>query len=114
MAALLKSVRQLLGYLIIGYLLLNTPIGVFFLAQFPLIGRFEYCFRTWLAIDVLLCTILHGTKRRTISGWTGQHMDKYKRYYYQALVIDGLAKLVGDGEHHCKRAFLSEKQQGLV
>lgn len=114
MIPILKTLRQLLGYCLIAYTLLNTPLGVFFLALFPLIGRYEYCFNIWHTIDVLICSILHGTHKRTISGWTGQHAQKYKRYYYQAKVIDFLAELAGDGLNHCHRAYLHELKKGLV
>ncbi len=114
MIPILKTLRQLFGYCFVAYVLLDTPIGVFFLIQLPLI-RYKYCFNTWYIIDVLLCHLLHGTgHQRTISGWTGQHAGQYKRYYYQAVVIDKLLELLGDGKHHCKRAFINEKQKGYV
>lgn len=115
MIPILKAFRQLLGYCLAAYALLNTPIGVFFLVQFPLIKRYDFCFNTWYIIDVLLCHICHGTGyQRTISGWTGQHMYKHKRYYYQACVIDFLASAVGDGPNHCYRAYLREKELGYI
>lgn len=115
MIPILKALRQLFGYCLVAYLLLNTPLGVFFLLQFLFIKKYKYAFYTWYALDVLICHICHGTGiKRTISGWTGQHMHKYKRYYYQAIVIDWLLELLGDGPNHSLRTFNNEKKQGFV
>ena len=111
----LLTLRQLSGYCIVAYLLLNTPLGVFFLLQFPFIFKNKYCLGTWYVIDVMICHLCHGTGwKRTISGWTGQHMLTSKRYYYQSVVIDYLLDLLGDGENHCMRTYRSERKQGLV
>lgn len=115
MIPLLKTFRQLLGYVLITYLLLKTPlVGVFFIVQLPLVFKFDYCRFCWLMLDMTICTIIHGTYMRTISGWTGQHMDKYKRYQYQAAVIDWLLEKMGDSKNHCKRAYEYELSKKYV
>ena len=111
----LKSIRTLFSYVLavsfvispfipygqyIGYL-----VASFFLVQFPLIRKYEYCLSTWYIVDVLACHCVHGTgTKRSISGWTGQHMHSKKRYHYQAKVID-----FAFGEGHCWNEFLKEK-----
>jgi len=105
----LKSVRTLLAYVITG-LFVCIP----FLVLLPFIGRKGYAFEVWLAIDVFICTIAHGTRYRTISGWTGQHMLTHNRYYLQAIIIDWLLQKLGDAPNHCLRAYQHEKAKGLV
>lgn len=107
---ILKALRQLIGYAFFIYIFLSTPLGVFFLPQFFLIKKYPYCFCTWYVLDIFACHVFHNTgSKRTISGWTGQHMYKYKRYYYQSKVID-----FGFGENHCINTFISEKKKGYV
>lgn len=117
---ILKSIRTLLSYVLavsfifspfipygqyIGYV-----IAVFFLIQLPFIRKNDYCLNTWYIIDVLACHCVHRTKEnRSISGWTGQHMHKFRRYYYQAKVIDLIF-----GEDHCEREFIKERDKGHV
>jgi hypothetical protein len=110
MIPILKALRQLLGYAFFAYLLLDTPLGVFFLVQFLFIKKYPYCFYTWYVLDIFACHVFHSTgSKRTISGWTGQHMHKSRRYYYQAKVID-----FGFGKDHCFNTYLSELEKGNV
>lgn len=61
-------------------------------------------------IDILACHCIHKTGfKRSISGWTGQHMDSKKRYYYQSVVID-----FGFGKNHCRQEYRKEKNRGHV
>ena len=117
---ILKSIRTLFSYVLavsfifspfipcgeyIGYV-----VATFFLIQLPLIRQYDYCLSTWYIIDILACHCVHATgTKRTISGWTGQHMQKYKRYYYQAKVIDLIF-----GEGHCERELIKERNKGYV
>jgi hypothetical protein len=71
--------------------------------------KVNYAFNIWLALDVVVCSIVHGTRHRTISGWAGQRMDTSKRYYYIAKVIDLLFRVIGDDKGHCKRAYEWER-----
>jgi hypothetical protein len=110
MMPVLRALRQLLGYAFFGYLLLGTPLGVFFLVQFFFISKYPYCFSTWLVLDIFACHVFHGTGvKRTISGWTGQHMHTSRRYYYQAKVID-----FAFGKDHCFKTFKSERAKGYT
>jgi len=110
---LLKTTRQLAGYLIVATLL-NTYVGYALLALLPFIKVNVYCYNIWLAFDIFICTVCHGTVGRSISGWAGQHQDKYKRYYYVALVIDWIFEKFGDKTEHCKRVFKAELKAGKV
>lgn len=117
---ILKAIRTLFSYVIavsfifspfipcgeyIGY-----AIAAFFLIQLPLIRKYDYCLSTWYIVDILACHCVHATgAKRSISGWTGQHMHEYKRYYYQSKVIDLLF-----GEGHCEREFTRERTNGYV
>jgi len=110
---LLKTARQLIGYLLVGTLL-NTYVGYALLALLPFIKVNDYCYNIWLAFDVFVCTVCHGTVGRSISGWAGQHQNKYKRYYYVALVINWIFEKIGDKPEHCKRVFAAEFAAGKV
>lgn len=107
--ALLKAIRTLLAYFVIGLFFggLATPLLFF-------IEKRNMPFRIWYLIDVLVCTVAHDTDGRTISGWTGQHMLSKKRYYYQAKVIDWGAELFGDKPNHSMRMYRLERFKGLV
>jgi len=109
MIGILQTTRQLLSYLLFATLLLS-PAGLFLCLLFPFIKTNNYAFQTWLLLDRLTCTVCHNTKRRTISGWTGQWQNSIKRYYYQAKVINFL---IGD-KQHCYKAYLWEKSKGYV
>lgn len=100
---ILRALRTLFGYFVLGLL-----VGVFFAPMLPFMKKGNMPFRVWYLIDVLVCTVAHNTDGRTLSGWTGQHMSSNRRYKYQAVVIDGLARLFGDDPNHCWRAYVSE------
>lgn len=105
----LKVLRTLLAYLVIGVLL-----GLFCIPLLPFMEKDNYAFNVWYSLDVAICTIAHGTKLRTISGWSGQHALTKKRYRLQAKVIDFLAFCAGDGKNHCYRAYVWELEMGFV
>jgi len=110
---LLKTVRQLAGYLFVGTLL-NTYAGYALLLLLPFIKVNKYCYIAWLSFDVFVCTVCHGTVGRSISGWTGQYQEQYKRYHYQARLIDWSFEKMGDKPNHCKRVFKAELAAGKV
>lgn len=106
------ALRTLFAYLVLSVLM----AGCFFWLL-PFVENEDdgnYAFNVWYAIDVAICSVAHGTRNRTISGWTGEYATKKKRYEYQAWVIDCLAFLCGDGKNHCERAYFWEKSQGFV
>lgn len=104
-----KTIRTLFSYLFLGVTLGGVCSPLLFFMK----GN-NMPFRIWFLLDLLICTVAHNTNMRTVSGWTGQHMQQKKRYYYQAKVIDGLAKLFGDSPNHCARAFRWEIKKGRV
>ena len=107
--AKLKTLRQLIGYLLVATLLIS-PIGCFYiLCAVGAVFRNNYCIKQWLALDILACTTIHGTQRRTISGYTGQRLH-LKRYKVQAAILDRLAIIFGDSENHCERAYQWERR----
>ena len=106
---MLATLRQLFGYLIFGLLLLLTPLGWYFLAHLPFIWKNNYSLFIWYALDGLACTVCHKTHKRTISGWTGQHMKAKLRYKYQARFIDMIF-----GKDHCLHEYQKELKYGYV
>lgn len=106
---ILKLCRTLFSYLILG-----VVFGGICAPLLPFISKQNLPFRIWYLIDVLICTVAHNTNMRTVSGWTGQHMQNKKRYQHQAAVIDFIARLVGDKPNHCARAYKWEQTQGLT
>ncbi|PCI62055.1 MAG: hypothetical protein COB35_05070 [Gammaproteobacteria bacterium] len=111
--SLLKTLRQLIGYLAVGSLL-NTNVGYLILSMLPFIKVNKYCFTVWLWFDVFICTVCHGTNGRSISGWTGQWQGSIKRYYYQALLINWIFEKLGDKPNHCQRVYFNELKKGYV
>ena len=109
MIVALRMLRQLLGYALVATLLVS-PIGLFYaLCGIGCLLRNDYCFKQWLALDILACTTIHNTQRRTISGFTGQHLH-INRYALQAKFIDSLAIMCGDSKNHCLRSYEWEKR----
>jgi hypothetical protein len=108
---LIRAIWQLLVYVIVG-----LPMLIILLPSAPWILKNPKVELVWIWFDRLVCTVAHGTWKRTISGWTGQHMtNKNKpRYMYQAKVIDWCAELVGDSPQHSHRAYVWEKACGYV
>lgn len=107
MILFLKVLRTLFAYLFLGVM-----VGAPFLLLLPYVRRSEYVFRVWYTIDVLICTVAHGTTERTISGWTGEHMKTSTRYLVQGRVINFILRLTGDAPLHCERAYEWEIRQG--
>jgi hypothetical protein len=107
MILILKVLRTLFAYLFLGVM-----VGTAFLPLLPFIRRSEYAFRVWYTIDVLICSVSHGTTERTISGWTGEHMQASTRYLVQGRVINFILRLTGDSPLHCERAYEWEVRKG--
>ena len=128
------TARTLLAYLVISLIFVDSFIWLLPLSESVIYGLniFDsvictllvvslffvrdgnYAFYVWYSIDVTICSIAHGTVNRTISGWTGEHATKSKRYMYQAKLIDYFAFVFGDGWSHCERAYIWEKSKGYV
>lgn len=107
---LIKTIRTLATYLLVAFMLFWDYYGLFFILQFPFIRVNKYCFSTWYVIDVLVCHVAHGTgSRRSISGWTGQHMSSKKRYMWQSKLID-----LAFGKNHCQLEYVKERDRGYV
>jgi len=101
--AVIHSFFLLLAYLIIGIL-----VSVLFFPSIPFISKHKRAFKCWYLLDILICTIIHNTTMQSISGHTGQRINKQK-YKYTAAVIDFLAIMVGDSKNHCVRAYRYER-----
>lgn len=112
---LLQTARQLLGYGLIATFLFQSWFGYFCLLMglFALL-RNRYALIVWISLDYMACAVCHGVLLRTISSWTGQHMNQSKRYRYQAYLIDWLAELFGDLPNHCEREYQIDLKRGLV
>jgi len=117
---LLKMLKNLTGYIFVAFFVLSpfVPYGhyigyilaLFFLLQLPFIRKYDYCLSTWYLIDILACHCIHKTgDKRSISGWTGQHMATLPRYRYQAYLIDFAL-----GKDHCLQEYQKEKAKGHV
>lgn len=106
---LVKVFRTLFAYVVIGLL-----VGIWFFPLLPWVKKNKYAFRIWFSIDVMICSVAHGTYRRTISGWSGQFMSKKQNYRTQAKIIDYLIVLCGGEKNHCISAYQWELKQGLV
>ena len=109
MKKIFRAVWQLLCYTVIG-----LPGIIILSPSAPFINKNETVFNLWIGFDRLVCTIVHFTNRRTVSGWTGQWMYIKPRYKYQAMVIDKLAMLFGDDLDHCFNAYVWEIENGWV
>tara|TARA_B100000700_G_scaffold4173_1_gene4784 strand:- start:2618 stop:2950 length:333 start_codon:yes stop_codon:yes gene_type:complete len=104
MLTILKTLRTLVCYLLSG-LLFILPFAV--LAAWALLGS-KWAFNCLYSLDVLICSICHGTRLESISA-RSYRLRNDKRYLYQMHFIDLLAKPF-DGEEHCKRAYLWERK----
>ena len=104
MSNVLKTLRTLVCYLLCGGLIL---IPFLLLSAFALFGS-RWAFNSLYSIDVAICSIRHGTMLESISARSFR-LQGDKRYYYQMVIIDWLAKPF-DGEGHCEQAYLWEKK----
>ena len=105
----LKAIRTLLGYLLVATLIVS-PVGIYFLlCGFGCFIGSQYCLRVWFSLDVLACSTIHGTRRRTISGYVGERIH-IRRFFIVASIIDWLALRCGDGPNHCVRAYEWERR----
>ncbi|GLX85045.1 hypothetical protein tloyanaT_12970 [Thalassotalea loyana] len=107
--SLLKTIRTLLAYVLVG---LPLIAAYFFTIPTTIFSRWGQNF--WLSIDIVICSAAHGTRYRTISGWTGEHAFTKRRYQYQAYIIDLLAYPFERQWDHCHRAYIYELKKGLV
>lgn len=105
---------NLLKYLVFIILLFVVPFGwLYLIAGIIALGGVKEGFNVMHSLDVQAASFIHGTHRRTISGITGERAELgEKRYLWQARFIDRLAKLFGDDENHCYRAWQSEQHLG--
>lgn len=99
----LKTLRTLVCYVLCGVTIL-LPFLLF--AAFAFFGS-RWAFNSLYSIDVVICSICHGTILESISA-RSYRLKGDKRYYYQMLIIDWLAKPF-DGEGHCEQAYLWER-----
>lgn len=104
MITTLKTLRTLIGYILCG-LLFVWPFII--LSLFALFGS-VWAFNSLYSIDIAICSICHGTKLESISARSFR-LSHDKRYHYQMLVIDLLARPF-DGTDHCKRAHKWESK----
>ncbi len=93
--SIVKTIGIVFTYLFVG-LIPFIPAAIYYFLQGA--KSFKYLLR----VDIAVCIMAHGVKR-TISGLTGERMDKYKRYYYLSLLIDTLAYPFEKEWNHCKR-----------
>lgn len=102
---------NLIKYAVFILLLFTGQIGwLFLLAGLLALTGSTHGYNAMYALDVTAASMIHGTKKRTISGISGERAELgSKRYIYQARFIDKLAKLFGDDENHCYRAWQDEK-----
>jgi hypothetical protein len=105
----IRAIWQMLCYVVIG-----LPVLLILLPSVPWVAKNLKVKMVWIWFDRLVCTVAHFTWKRTISGWTGQHMTNKPRYKHQADVIDWGAELLGDKPLHSKRAFEWETSKGYV
>ena len=104
MSNVLKTLRTLVCYVLCGVVIL-TPFLL--LSAFALFGS-RWAFNSLYSIDVAICSICHGTRLESISA-RSYRLRNDKRYLYQMLFIDWLAKPF-DGKEHCRRAFKWESK----
>lgn len=89
------------------------PIPFLFFGVFYVLTRSNYSLRVLWMLDLVVCTICHGTIYRTISSWSWEHRGK-KRYALQVVIIDFLSRVFGDEPDHCKRAYQWELENNLT
>ena len=111
---IIQTLAMLITYLIIGLMLCSSPIGWYLIYLLTQTGKDKKAYYAWLLIDRLICTIVHSTYKRTISGISGQYANTKKRYKYQSKVIDFLAYKLAGELNHCAHAYAWEKQNGWV
>jgi len=114
MISILQTIRQLLGYSLLAIVLFSNPVGWYFIYLLFSINKDTVAYDLWLAIDRIFCRICHGTRKRTISGWTGQWQYQSKRYYYQAKVINWLLFKATGEKNHSENAYVWELKKGYV
>ena len=102
------SIQQLLMYAFVG-----IPLTCLLLPSLFWINKRKGVMFAWIHLDRVLCSLVHNTEYRTISGYTGEHIGVNLRWRLQCTVIDKLAKWCGDGDNHCYRTFLCESERGL-
>jgi len=107
---------NLIKYAIFILLLFTGQLGwLFLIFGVMALFRSKHGYNVMHSLDVLAASFIHKTKSRTISGISGERAELgQKRYIYQARFIDRLAKLFGDDDKHCYRAFISEMERNDV
>ena len=111
----LRASLHFLAYLLFAALIIKSYLWAWYVvaAVGAKLGN-----RFWLSqlhsLDIMICSFVHGTFRRTISGYTGQHAKSKRRYRIAEIVIDWLAIKFGDEPRHCCRAHINELKMGLI
>lgn len=111
----LIAIKQLFKVALLGFGLLLPPLGWVF-AYYALVAfvnktKENRGVKVWFNLDRVIASMLYNTKDRTISGITGERAAKgVLGWRVIAKVINFLAKICGDGENHCDRAFTKEQR----
>lgn len=95
MKSALKTLWHLVCYLVLGLM-------PFIISGLVWLKDKSTGFVLLLRVDVGVCVFVHGIAR-TISGLTGELATQYKRYKYQAMIIDVLAYPFERKWGHCNR-----------
>ena len=101
---------NMLKYLAFIILLFTIPMGLLYVFVGVLaLMRVKEAYNVLHSLDVLAASWIHGTHSRTISGITGERaFNGSKVYKAQERIIDSLARLFGDDNNHCYRAWQTE------
>ncbi|WP_062564151.1 hypothetical protein [Pseudoalteromonas shioyasakiensis] len=100
----IKTLRTLTGYILCGLLF----IGPFIILSASALFGSVWAFNSLYSIDITICSICHGSKLESISA-RSYRLRQDKRYNYQMLIIDFLAKPF-DGDNHCYKAYKWESK----
>ena len=99
----IRTIAQLIAYLLIGIIPL-IPAAMYYFLQ----GN--KALKYLLRVDLLVCVGAHGIYR-TISGLTGERALTSRRYRVQEMIIDVLAYPFEKEWNHCKRANKYEQER---
>ena len=101
----------LLKYVVVGFIVGGFAIPLLFFVNKK---KRNIPFRVWYLIDVIVCTIVHNTSMRTISGLAGEHEQSKQHFKYLAKFIDWLFNLIANEVDHCQIAYRYERMKGYV
>lgn len=113
----IKPLITLSGYALVGCMFffpeyLPYFFAITFLGMFIRGDNGTYCKSIWYSFDVLIATICHRTRHRSISGLAGQ-------YYLEKRTGSSIVRNVINGifffePYHCEFAFEWERGMGFV